>query len=123
MKKTILIIICASIAVMYGCDNEKPKPGGDQPQELCDSLAITYEGHIKAIVDASCNSAYCHAASAGGFMLGTYTEVKATAEMPKFLGAIKHENGFKQMPSGQPKLSDDIIQQLECWVQNGFVEK
>lgn len=121
MKRSIVLVVSAAFLLMYSCDNEKPKPSSNnQSQELCDSIAITYDGHIKAIVDASCNTSTCHALSAGGFKLGTFAEVKTAAEKANFLGAIKHENGFEAMPRNQPKLGDDIIQQFECWEKTNF---
>ena len=47
----------------------------------------------------------------------TEVTIKAT-----FLGAIKHESGFEAMPKSAAKLSDEIIQQLECWEKTGFKE-
>ncbi len=123
MKKILLIAVSAAFLLMYSCKDEKPTPStNNQSQELCDSIAITYNGHIKAIVDMSCNTSSCHAVSAGGFKLGTYAEVKAAAEKANFLGAIKHENGFEAMPRNGAKLSDDVIQQFECWEKTSFPE-
>ena len=123
MKKILLLVVSASFVFMYSCNDEEPTPStNNQPQALCDSIAITYNGHIKAIVDVSCNSASCHAISAGGFKLGTYAEVKAAAEKANFLGAIKHENGFEAMPRNAAKLSDDDIQKFECWEKTSFPE-
>ncbi|MFT5724895.1 MAG: hypothetical protein ACI9JN_002018 [Bacteroidia bacterium] len=123
MKKTVLFSICATTLLLYSCkDDETPITTNNQPQELCDSIAITYNGHVKAIMDVSCNTASCHAVSAGGFKLGTFNEVKTAAEKANFLGAIKHANGVEPMPKGGAKLGDDIIQQLECWEKTSFPE-
>lgn len=128
MKKTLLIALTLATVLVYSCkEKEDPEPtktnnGNNQPQELCDSLAITYDGHIKAIMGTSCNLGGCHATGAGGFMLGTYVEVKTAAEKANFLGAIRHEDGFLPMPSGQPQLDSSLIEQLECWEKSGFPE-
>ena len=123
MKKITILTLFAGILLFNSCDDNEPKPStNNQPQALCDSLNITYNTHVKAIVDANCNTAYCHAAGVGGFKLGTYAEVKTAAEKPNFLGAIKHEDGYEAMPKGQPKLSDNFIQQFECWEKTGFKE-
>mgnify|MGYP000421609346 CR=1 FL=1 len=125
MKKIILALTIFAGLFMVGCDedDEPTKTTNTQPQELCDSLNITYDAHIKAIVDMSCNTASCHASSAGGFKLGTYAEVKAAAEKENFLKAIKHEDGAVNMPMGASKLSDENIQKFECWEKTGFTEK
>lgn len=126
MKNTLLIVSLFTAVFLFSCDaDDKPDPktNNTAPQELCDSIAITYDGHLKAIVDLNCNTSSCHAIGAGGFKLGTYAEVKAAAEKPSLLGAIKHEAGFDAMPSGSPKLSDEIIQMFECWEKTDFPEK
>lgn len=124
MNKVLIIFIGAVFVLLYSCDKETPKPStNNQSQALCDSIAITYNGHIKAVVDANCNTPYCHGASVGGFTLGTYAQVKAAAEKPNFLGAIKHEDGYEAMPKSAAKLSDDVIQQFECWEKTGFPEQ
>ncbi len=112
-----------SAIILHSCDDNEPTPStNSQPQALCDSLDITYTGHIKSIVDVSCNTTYCHGSGIGGFKLSNYTEVKTAAEKTNWLGAIKHEDGFEAMPKGGTKLSDSQIQQLECWEKTGFKE-
>jgi len=113
--------------MVYSCkEDEEPEPqgGGNTPQELCDSLDITFDTHIKAIVDNSCNGATCHApGGGGGFSLQTYDEVKGAAQYPAFLGAIMQMDTFTFMPyTPAPKLSDALIEQLECWEKSGFPE-
>ncbi|MFT5511739.1 MAG: hypothetical protein ACI8SE_000132 [Bacteroidia bacterium] len=123
MKKILIGSITACLLILHSCKDDKPTPStNNQPQKLCDSLNISYNTHIKTTIDANCNTAYCHAQGTGGFMLGTYNEVKTAAKKATFLGAIKHESGFEAMPKGGAKLSDEIIQQLECWEKTGFKE-
>ncbi len=123
IKKITILLLFAVAIVLHSCDDNEPTPStNNQPQALCDSLAITYTGHIKLIVDASCNTTYCHGTGIGGFNLGTFAEVKTAAKKTNWLGAIKHESGFEAMPKGGSKLSDTQIQQLECWEKTGFKE-
>lgn len=123
MKKFILVGVTACLLILHSCKDDTPTPStNSQPQELCDSLNITYNTHIKAVINATCNTAYCHAQGTGGFMLGTYNEVKTAAEKANFLRAIKHESGAEAMPKGGSKLTDNIIQQFECWEKTGFKE-
>ena len=126
MKKRLLLLVSLIAVLTYSCkDDETPdnnNNNNNQPQELCDSLNITYDAHIKAIVDANCNTSSCHAVGAGGFMLGSYSDVKTAAMKENFLGAIRHEQGYKAMPAGGAKMSDEIIQQFECWEKLGFQE-
>ncbi len=128
MKKRLLLLVSLIAVMTYSCkEDETPDNNGNtnntQPQELCDSLDVTYDAFVKATVDVRCNTQSCHAASAGGFKLGTYEEVKTAAMKENFLGAIKHEQGFTSMPIGSAKLSDEEIQRFECWEKNNFKEK
>ncbi|MCB9263024.1 MAG: hypothetical protein H6607_11675 [Flavobacteriales bacterium] len=125
MKLSTFTLAIIAMIWVSSC-KEDPAPNNNtntQPKELCDSLAITYNGHIKAIVDAKCNTSGCHAAGAGGFILGTYAQVKAAAETPKLLGSIKHESGYEAMPQGAAKLDSTTIQMFECWEKTSFPEK
>lgn len=120
MKKTLLIVCATLAALTYSCKDEPIHT--TEPRDYCDSLGITYDGHIKAVMDANCAIPTCHtqAAKSGGFALSTYFEVRDAAKKDNFLGAIKREQGFKGMPIGAPKLSDEIVEQLECWQENAF---
>jgi len=90
----------------------------------CSGVTPTYTADIKPILDASCAKSGCHDAitKANNYDLSAYGPASAISQGNRFLGAIQHKNGFSEMPQGGPKLSDDKIQQLTCWVENGSPE-
>jgi len=113
-----------SIAILaIACEDDDAVVVTDQPQNLCDSLDVLYSNDIAPMLaDAGCSGGYCHGGGAGGFTMNDYTTTKTSAESAKFLKAIRHEAGASPMPKTGGKLSDDQIQKIECWVQNGFRE-
>ena len=67
IKKITFLLMFVSAIILHSCDDNEPTPStNSQPQALCDSLDITYTGHIKSIVDVSCNTTYCHGSGIGG---------------------------------------------------------
>lgn len=87
----------------------------------CNGITPTYTSDIKAILDESCAKSGCHDAitQTDGKNFSTYAGASAVSLTNAFLGAIQHKQGFTPMPFDGPQLSEDKIQLLTCWVQNG----
>lgn len=83
----------------------------------------TYTNGIKAILDTSCASAGCHDAisASEAIDLSNYTNSKHAFEKKDALCTIHHGKGCKPMPDGSPKLSDSVINKLDCWAKNGYL--
>ena len=122
MKK-VLALVSILIALLSACGDDDAIVTTNQPQDLCDSIDITYTNDIAAILEnAGCSGVYCHGSGNGGFTMNDYETTKVSAENSKFLMAIKHEISVSPMPKSGNKLSDENIQKIECWIQNGFKE-
>jgi hypothetical protein len=89
-------------------------------QKVPTDFSVTYTSDIKAIIDTNCASS-CHSSfkKAHHLDLSTYELVKEEASKKDFLGAIKHEKGFEEMPKKHPKLADATILKIETWIKNG----
>jgi cytochrome c553 len=127
MKKIILLVAVSSI-YLWSCKDESsdPTPVDNTPVlSHCDSVAATYEGSIMSIINTSCATEYCHSANAkaNGLDLSTYAGVKMASGYPAFIGAITHDSSFTAMPYNLPKLSDKMIDEIECWISSGTPEK
>ena len=87
----------------------------------CGGFSPTYTTDIKPILDASCAKSGCHDAitQQDGKNLSTYAGALAVSQTDEFLGAIQHKSGYVAMPQDGPKLADDKIELITCWVQNG----
>jgi len=105
--------------LLVSCNKE------DTPDTVdCTGLTPTYTSDIKTILDASCAKSGCHDATsmANNINLSTYTSARNVSQGNRFLGAVQHKSGFMPMPQDGPKLSQDKIDLLTCWVQNGSPE-
>ncbi len=90
----------------------------------CTGITPTYTSDIKAILDVSCAKSGCHDVETheNGYDLSTYATAKPVSQNDRFLGAIQHKSGFTPMPENSGKLSQENIDLITCWVQNGSPE-
>jgi hypothetical protein len=85
---------------------------------------ITYNEHIKPIIDANCISCHNQPPINGAPMsLLTYQEVKlATQEMELISRVSLPEGNSLLMPVGGPRLPQPLIDVLEKWLEDGLQE-
>lgn len=121
MKNLIIFsILCLTLSI-YSCKEDDPV---DPPMtDACDD-ARTYTADVKTILDANCATSGCHDATTAANMidLSDFTNAASEADMDRFLQAIKHQSGVTPMPIGSAKLSDALITEIECWVEQGRPE-
>ena len=120
MKRSIFIVAAfSSFAILAlvlpsACTKEKaPVP---LPQIVCTST-ISFSQQIAPMIDANCAS--CHGAGAGTSpVLSNYAEISQNAE-----AIVNALHGTPElMPQGGPALPDSLIQQFQCWLQQGKME-
>jgi len=116
-KSLLLLVVC--LTFFFAACSKDPDTNID-----CTGLTPTYNADIKPILDASCAISGCHDAitQQNGYDFSNYESAKAGSQGGRFLGAIQHKSDFVAMPYNLPKLSDDKIQQLTCWVETGSPE-
>lgn len=75
---------------------------------------ISFSQQITPMIQDNCSS--CHGTGAGTSpVLSNHAEIAANAEA--ILNAL---HGTPQlMPQGGPALADSLIQQVDCWIQQG----
>lgn len=116
MKKQFILslLLCGMSAYWVACSADKlPEP---KPAELdCNTTDISYNAHVKGILDANCNVSGCHDnqnfASFGDYnSLGQarrqrlYERIVISKDMP---------------PAGMDQLFRDTV---NCWSVQGFLE-
>ncbi len=118
MKHTLtLVLISAIFITTTQCSKEKAAA----PTVLdtsCDSIPKSFSVDVLPIFTANCVT--CHNAAnnvANGQNWETHAEI--TANLSMILTAINHEGGAEPMPYQMPKLSDSLIQVIECWASDG----
>lgn len=115
LLSTTVILTFGSILLLTSCDKEEPDMFD------CAGTTPTYTADIKPILDASCAKSGCHDAVTvqNGVDLSSYATARVISQQERFLGVIQHKDGFPPMPFDGPKLPDNQVRLLTCWVQNG----
>ena len=117
MKKIIIISIYAIALSMFSCRKDK----ADAPVETinCDSVTVTFNLNVQPIFLSNCATSGCHDATtaSSGYVLETYSQISANAEAS--LSSMKYESGYTEMPYFSSKLHDTLINQVQCWIQDG----
>lgn len=116
MKKTTSLFFLSSAMIVTlflpsSCSKAKTPP--PLPQVVCTST-ISFSQQIAPMIEENCSG--CHGAGAGTSpVLSNYEEISANAD------AIIHAlRGTPQlMPQGGPAMADTLIQQFQCWLQQG----
>lgn len=112
MKYIFFLGLGLTSLLFVNCSKDKT-PAGFITAECPDT--IKFNAQILPIISNNCFS--CHdAAGAQAPTLSDYGTISANAE--KIIKALKGE-GAPQMPQGSPALHDSLIQQFECWVNQG----
>ncbi len=119
-----LFIILA--VLFFGNCSKDNSSGSYVDQADCtgiDAATNTYTKSIKAILDAHCANSGCHDAfsRSRNIDLSTYASSKSVFENTDAFCSI-HWNGCNPMPQGSAKLSDAILQKIDCWAKNGYAQ-
>ncbi len=114
-KIVLTILGTASVIVLTQCDLSKKANDKESPKPELKN--VTYQTHIKPIMDESCVGCHGGNGAAAGLNLETYEEVKQAVEQNHLLDRIHSENA--PMPPGNllPSLEQDVI---DHWVENGY---
>lgn len=110
-----------TVATISSCDKDKTQlPVPVTPEECPDT--ISFAGFVVPMIESNCSTSGCHdaATASQGYNLVGHSNISANAQA--ILNVINHESGVVAMPYFQPKLSDSIIQQFDCWVLQGALD-
>jgi hypothetical protein len=122
MKNLFIFVLLMFVCLINSCS----KSAEISPSK-CDSFPTntnTYSGGVKKIINESCATSGCHdtKSRADGLILDTYISAKESFVNGRSICSIEHSKGCDAMPDDGSKLSDNLILQLKCWVQNGAPE-
>lgn len=105
------------LLLLAGCEYENEEAlFGDA--EKCTS-SVLFEGDIRAILQTNCTLAGCHAAGGTPPELTTFERAHASA------ADILHLTQSRQMPppSSGISLSEEEIDMIACWVEQGAMRE
>lgn len=113
------VLIISILFLSHSCTKDKV----DITMEECEEV-ITYNTGIKEIIETNCAYSNCHDGS--GAAPGNYTSYFG---IEPFLNAAQFEKRAltdRDMPptyaTGPKSLSQEDIDMISCWMQNGYVE-
>jgi hypothetical protein len=91
--------------------------------DSCGLKKLSFKKDIEPLVTSACVSSVCHNNGNGqrGIGLEGYFNISSFVkdDSTRFLGVIRHQPNFSQMPLGRPKLDSCSIQKLETWIRQG----
>ncbi len=120
-KSTYLLLSSAALflalTTISSCDKDKTEIEVVVPEDCPDT--ISFSGIVEPMIQANCSTSGCHDAgsASSGYNLEGHGNISANAN--DILNVINHEPGVVAMPYFQPKLSDSIIEQFDCWIAQG----
>ncbi len=112
------------LAFIYACQTIKKTDVVTAVLDCNTVKEISYKTDILPILEPNCASSGCHndKSRKQNISVLNLNDVKKAASNGVLLGTIKHEKGYPKMPLFKPKLKDEEIQKIECWVKNGMKE-
>lgn len=110
MARTLsLLLLTVLMAGFYGsCGEKQERPAPLSPSSPINPDSITYDRHVRPIIERHC--AECHILGAsGGVKLDTYDRVKSRID----LIITVTETGY--MPKTGPRLTGEQVDTLKAW--------
>ncbi|NDI99440.1 cytochrome c [Flavobacterium sp. LaA7.5] len=119
MKIKNIILAVSIVAALCSCESNTYE---DLEEDVIVDVEITYDTHIKSIIDNNCIS--CH--GAGGVSsfrpLTNYMEVKDAIENTDLLDRIQRQNGETGLMPQSGRMPMNNIDLIVEWAANGLPE-
>lgn len=123
MARILALTFClAGLLVISGCLVDKGDLVDPVSQDFCDSIQVTYDDTIKALIDQSCAFTGCHAS---GFQSGdftSYSSMSAYGALDGRMAARVIDENPSSMPPGNP-LPDSVKAIFQCWINDGYPQQ
>ena len=116
MKIKYLSIFIVGL-LLINCTKDKAKPNEVFVPTPCDSIPKSFANDVQPIINNSCVGCHNSSSPAAGYNLENYNGVNSSLTI--FAKTINHESGVVPMPYQQGKLSDSLIQVINCWIEDG----
>ena len=106
----VFLTFCILLLTILSCSDNVPS------QES----GITYTNQIKDMI-SGCANAGCHSMDASPDVqsLASYQDVIAFNNSDRIIASLKHESGFEPMPRGGNKWTNEEVNILIEWFDNG----
>lgn len=116
-----LLFILPVLFLLNSCQSDYAYgPGGTIGVE-CDTTDITYNEHIKPIIEGECKSCHNSTNLSGGVNLESYSAVKDAVQNDGVQEAVNYSGSKAKMPPGG-KMDACRLAQIESWIKEGLKE-
>lgn len=85
---------------------------------VCDGSDITYDNYVHEIITSKCSGSSCHSSGSGNGTYTNYANIQGIINNGKF----KSEVLTNQTMPENSSLSQDELNKIQCWVDNGYPE-
>lgn len=101
-----------SLFAISSCADKLPEPDTSLD---CATNPISYNSHVKGILDAKCNLSGCHDNNFQG-TFGDFSTLDATRMQDIYNRVVVVKN---MPPAG---MSVELVDSVRCWSENGYLE-
>ncbi len=111
------LFVVGAMLTTISCKKDQTQP---LTPEACPDT-ISFSTTVEPLIQQNCSTSGCHDASAaGGYDLVGHANIAANASVIN--DVMNHNAGVTAMPFGGNKLADSLLQQYDCWVQQGALD-
>lgn len=104
--------------LFFSCTKDKTQ--AENKHTVCDSLFVSFQADVVSIMNANCSFYGCHSAGSGLGDFTSYSGVKAKVDNGQFQERVLYLMDMPPTYSSGPKsLSNEDIQKLQCWIDDG----
>jgi uncharacterized membrane protein len=131
MKTQIFpIFLVLFLGLIASCSTEKLAPPVVVEPEFCDTIPATYELNVRDIIDKNCAYSGCHLDGAPG-NYSTFEGLQEVINNGEFISRVITQRDDTSagmppfyVPSGrQEDLTQEELDVITCWIENGFPEE
>ncbi len=115
--KIILTLQLVLLFFLVSCTKDKAAPNQVFIPSDCDSIAKSFSADVQPIINNSCVGCHNSSSPGAGYNFDNYSDINSNLTV--FFKTINHDNGVVPMPYQQGKLSDSLIQVIDCWIESG----
>lgn len=122
---SFLFVLGISLLLLSACTKDNIEDiTGEDPNAAVSACDSTYYSYANEVVPAlasvgcfGCHNTQNAGAIGAGINLEGYDNF--TDDLDALQGSVNHDPNYSPMPKGGSKVSQDILDILNCWIENG----
>lgn len=122
-KPVFAIIVFAGLLVLFSPSCENNNELDLYGIQQCDTINITWESRISAILRKNCVECHGPIISYNGVRHDSYASEMIVVNDGRLRGVVNRLDGFARMPKDRDKLPECELKLINIWLDNGAPEK